>query len=362
MRATWLSLKSSSQRSPEEAIDLADAIGDEAQVETRVRTLLKRSPKDKDLRYRLAEVLHRRLKIAEAEEAFLALNREYPHDVEPYLVLSDLESVKGNKAATWDYIKKGIAANSAGKESIPNLLLLARRYVAWHDRAGAENVLHKALSIVPDEPQVLLSLAMICHETKRDAESRQILNGILKRDPQNLEAKRQLVYLIAQDTIPPDDMVIANRLLKDIFQSGNPVPEDFSAAGRVAENKQEWIIAAKAYGRALTDNPELLEARYRLAQVYKRLGQMEYSRQQTAVYAQMRSEQERRGRLIEARSLAPLSGKARYDEAQFAEKTHDYPSAVAGYDLAVRLAPQDRQIRTARARFYEFLGWKPPIS
>jgi tetratricopeptide (TPR) repeat protein len=360
MRQMRLALDSAPPPPPEEALRLADALGDLSRIESIVRDLQKHAPGDIQLRYQLAGVLQRQLKVNEARQAYLALHRDDPKNVGPYLALADLENVEGRKTAAWGYLEKALEANRTGKESVPNLLRLARRYVTWKDAKGAERALRQALQISPDDPQVLLPLASLYHDTRRPAESRKILTGILQRDPGNLDAKRQLSSLIAEDPAGPEDVAQAGQLLADIARSDQFLPDEYLATGRLAEKEQRWDAAAQSYVKALEMDPEKVAARYRLVQVYKQLGKVAYAKAETEVYARQRAEQERRAQLDEARSAHPLSAAARFAEAQFAEKTQDYPTAVVGYDLAAHLAPQDAQIRQERARFYAFLGWKPP--
>jgi tetratricopeptide (TPR) repeat protein len=359
MKQMRLALDASSPLAPEEVLRLAEAVGDLDRVESEVRGLQRHARGDIALRYRLANILHRQLKVNEARQAYLALHRDDPKNVAPYLALADLENVQGHKTAAWGYLEKGVTANRTGKENVPNLIRLARRYFTWRDAKGAERVLRQALEISPDDPQVLLPLATLCHDTKRAAESRKILTSVLQKEPGNLDAKRQLASVIAEALAGPEDVALAGRLLTDILQNDQFLPDDYQAAGRLAEKDQKWDAAAQSYVKALTLDPEKVAIRYRLVQVYKQLGQAAYARQETAVYASQRAEQERRAQLDEARSAEPLSAAARFAEAQFAEKTQDYPTAVIAYGLAARLAPKDTRIRQARDRFYASLGWPP---
>jgi tetratricopeptide (TPR) repeat protein len=345
-----------------EALRLAVTMGDLERAEVILRKQLERTPGDTGLRYRLADVLRLRLKLSEARQLYLALNRENPRVVVPYLALSDMARVEKQKAAAWSYLAQGVAVNQTGADSVPNLVALAQRYRDWDDKESAEKTLRLALKIAPNTPQILLPLAALCKDTRRTAESRQILTEILQRDPGNLDAKRQLASMLADNPGGPDDVALAGRQLVDIFKDGKPLADDYMTAGKLAEHEHDWAEAAQAYVNALALEPERPAARYRLAQIYSRLGKTDYAREETARYTRLREEQEHRSQLASVRSGAPFSPATHLAEAQFAEKTQDYRVAVIAYGQAARLAPQDVKIRRGRAKFYAFLGWPPPAS
>lgn len=336
---------------------LADAAGDMARLETALRDAEKRTPGNAQIRYRLADILLRRLKLNDAERMYRELNKADSRAPAPYIALSDIARIRGDKDAARAFLTKGVEANKNSPEGIPALIRFAGQYAALKDRTNADAVLQLALKSAPDDARVSLLLADLRRDAGKPASARQIVESVVQRDPLNIEAKRRLAALLAANAGGETDIARAGTLLTQVFQSGQTTPMDMMTAGRLAERSGDWAEAAQAYLNAATGDPENTEIRFRLTQAYRRLGKTDYAQKNDALSTRLREEQEKRADITGKRVLAPLIAANHFAEAQFAQKTQDWRIAAIAYDMAAQLAPKNEKIRQSRAGFYETIKY-----
>jgi tetratricopeptide (TPR) repeat protein len=156
----------------------------------------------------------KRNKIREAGDVLRRLSEVDPTDMKVRLSLADLYAREGHQekaageyvAVADELVKKGKLAEAlqnierplrSGPRSPRLLAAAARIHIVQKDYARAIELLEEARRAAPADREVSLRLAEACLGSKRPGDARKVLEGLLERDPSDLEARQQLgqVYL-----------------------------------------------------------------------------------------------------------------------------------------------------------------------
>ncbi|MBS1872301.1 MAG: tetratricopeptide repeat protein [Acidobacteria bacterium] len=173
---------------------------------------------------------------------------------------------------------------------------LAYTLLKTGESEAARDQFREAMQLEPADHHVALEYAFLCYETKQRAEARRIFDRIRKSgDPQSSETAEKAFHNIDQ----PLEEGIA-RWSRAVELS----PNNFSAhqeLARLAEERDDWRLAAVHYEAAWKLRPDLRELLLDLGRVWKDMGRAEDSN--AALLAASRGAQPRVAE--RARALSP---------------------------------------------------------
>ena len=169
-----------------------------------------------------------------------------------------------------------------------------------------------------ETPSVLLGLAQCYSELDREGEARQILDGILAKDPANSRA-------------------LAER-------------------GRVALVVESPAAAETWLRRAVAVAPDDREARFHLVQALQRQGKRSAARQCFAELERLRTDLKRLNVLVVAIAKSPQDPKLRREAGEICLRYNRVDEGLHWLAGALRVAPDDRTTHRILAEHYEKAG------
>ena len=223
----------------------------------------------------------------DAESALRALAERRSDAVEPWLALLNYQAAHGRTTVAADTIK---LIKERVKTDRPELLD-ARCLWSAGDRAGADKAFQAALSQTPDDVPTLLTAARYDEQTGRSSRAEAHLRRVLKLDPKNRPAARQLATVLSSRAGDASSWEQARALLGP-EGAGADAPEDRLARAVVLSRSTDATIRGRALGAldALVADmpivhPVATTAREYLARLLLEAGQPERASQVASVSA-----------------------------------------------------------------------------
>jgi pilus assembly protein FimV len=196
-----------------------------------LRRMAELDPSDMKVRIRLADLYAREGRQDKAAEEYLALADELVK--------------KGHRQEALQLLEKGLRA---GKRSPKLLAEVARVHLVQKDFKSALPYLEEARKGSPNDRSVALRMAEALIGVERPGDARGILEGLLRQDPNDLDAKQQLGQLFLaigqpeeafQQIVPAVDRLVDRREIERAVALLQPIaqrdPPHMPALGKLVE-------------------------------------------------------------------------------------------------------------------------------
>lgn len=126
--------------------------------------------------------------------------------------------------------------------------------------------LYKSLIVdIPDNYDVLFSLAKCYENLNKKSEMMLLLDNLLLKNSQNVSATKILSELLIIDK----KFDKANTLLKNLIDAGHKVPELYELQAKVKLAQSDYKLAIAIYNEGLKENPNNLKLLFPLARIYE---------------------------------------------------------------------------------------------
>jgi tetratricopeptide (TPR) repeat protein len=196
----------------------------------------------------------------EAEKQIAEVLKENPRSFEAIFLQGKIALQRGNG-------KDAIQAFRTVLKDRPELAeahtLLGRAYLMTSDAALARESFERAVLLNPKLTDVHMTLAALDGSSGKFKEARARLESLLKLDPNNLQTLSVLLNLQATEK----DWAATDQTLSKARSAGADSSVADLTEGRLAEARQEWDRARRAYDRALTAHPDAPEPLIALVQL-----------------------------------------------------------------------------------------------
>ncbi len=341
-----------------QAAQTAQSLGDMFTAERLLKSAIRQDAQNAQAQQMLAELYRQEARYGEAKRLFLALHTRSPQSLDPYIGLAEVDFARGARAEAFTWLAQ---AGTGAAQTAENLTTLAHRYQDWDDFENASAMSAKALQIAPGDENAMLQRASILVQHGEMTESRQLLETLIVQHPQNGYAHRLLAVVLTNPNLPKQDYVRARSLLEKAVELTVTDAAIYRVAAIVYRQQHLYRLAAQSYDALLKLDPNSLEARYGLGQVYALLGKADWSREQFAIYTKLQEQQHRISLLNVALGVKPTDPARHTALARALEAQGDLSGALAQYQTAVLLSPPAgrNEARKAVAQCHARLGWPP---
>ena len=338
---------------PQEAIEAADRakeIGDVRAARDLSRRALSGARSDVSLLVATADAERGLLRANEARALYLQARKLDASRMEPYTGLANLAQTAGDHAEAWRWLQAGMEAAAKPPASAGSYLALARTYQDFNDAAGAEIAVKRALELSPDDPRAHAQMASLLLNSGRLAECRALLDRLLAAHPDNVRGCRLLAECITNPANDRSDYTRARQLLEKAVTLSPRNAEAFRTLGLVYRHFNLPRLAARAYDSVLRLEPESVDARYTLGQLYVSLGQTDVGRAQMALCAPLRQRERELDRLYVAALKQPRRLETRLALGHALEDRGRFAGAVWEYGVSARRSAEEIAEGAMRSR------------
>lgn len=208
-----------------------------------------------------------------AAAAYLRARSLAPEDVEVLLAIAELRQQTGD-------LPGAAAAAERAAEAAPTdprtWRVAGNVRMQMDEYATAAGHFERALELAPEDVETGNLLGVAYYLNQQHDAAIAALERVLARDPDYLPAVYSLGVVLADR---PAEHERALGLLRRAAEGGWEVVDAHYLIGRIESDRGNYQAAAAALEKALEHNPEHLDANYRLAQAYARLGDADKARE-----------------------------------------------------------------------------------
>ena len=207
------------------------------------------------------------------EEAIKMLEEEAakaPNRPDLQLALGNVELRAGHYDVALDYfqrVMKGLDKASKMRGDI--LLRIGETYRRKGDPQDAVNALQEARKILPEEPSVLSTLAMVLDEAGQYSQANQVYVAALKVDPNNVVSLNNLAFLMAEHGGDLDQALTFAQRAKQLLPN---LPEVSDTLALIYLRKNLLGDAVDTFKDLVNKVPTSSTFRYHLARAYFQQG------------------------------------------------------------------------------------------
>ena len=262
---------------------------------------------DADLRFKLAEIEERRGRSLDAEKDYQRAAELAPTEAHFFSWGAELLLHRAFEPAI-EVFGKG---NRLYPDSVRILLGLGATYYAQGSRDEAAQFFLRASTLDPANPQPylflgrLLPTANVVPHAWADA-----MNGFVTEHPENATAHYLYGFALAKQGNDASAQAAESRLTQAIELDPH-LGEAYLQLGILKSDRKDFTGAIAALQKAVEFTPLPDEAHYRLAEVYRRIGEAEKARQETELYkeiSEQKSQEAERERREIQQFIFTLSG------------------------------------------------------
>jgi tetratricopeptide (TPR) repeat protein len=317
---------------------------------------LQQYPQHRPARLLWANTLYTQTQFAAARRLYLQLYHEDPKDAEAYIGMADVALAENRRTEALNWMSRALRES---EQSPANLLRLAQKYMDWSQLSEAEAVAVRVRQIAPDNVDGRLLQASLLLQRGQVEPSRQILEPLLRQEPENAKAYRVLAAVLRHPGPYHDPQRICELFARAIELDPRDA-DTLRLGGDYYRQERLYRLSMQAYMRLLTLDPANLEARYGIALDYAGLGMTEPAATQLAFHKRLRERELKLQALHEQVNTKPLLLEPHLRLARFLASGGSYANAVMEYQIAIGLRPADQSLRQELADLYQRLGWGAP--
>jgi tetratricopeptide (TPR) repeat protein len=324
-------------------------------------------PEGVTARNRLIDIAFAQGRDADAQKLIAEVLQKNPRDADALTRRAQMELAKGDSAAAIGDLRAVLRDHP---KAVNLQQFLAQAYWANGEPALAEQSLHAALDVAPDSVPVSLDLAKLLLDTRRTDQAVELLEGTVRKAPQDGEARAMLVraYLAKQDYA---SVRTAAQDLQTLVPKSDLGPY-FLGVAAAGQNKLDE--AQKAFEQALSLQPKAFEPLSALARLDLARGQPQQAITLVKAAADGDSSDARvlnllgelylgqkeldhaKDALTRATTAAPKWWVPLRNLALVELTAGDTTGAVASFQAGLKLAPTEPQLVSELASFYEGHG------
>jgi len=356
--ATLLPLPATDIPAHLQAAQTAQRLGDLFTAKRLLEAALKQEPNSIPTRRMLADLLRQSGLFAEAKRLALQLHAEQPKDLDSFVALAEIADAENHHDEIFDWLAK---AHTAIDPTVENLVNLAHHYQDWDDFTDAKALTAEALRLAPGDENAMLQRASILVEHGEMVEALPLLEDLTAHHPQNSYACRLLAVVLTNPNSPRQDFDRARTLLEKAAELNRTDPVTYRVIAVVYRKQRLYRLAAQCYDALLQLDPNSLEGRFGLGQVYALLGKADWSREQFAIYAKLQARDRKMPLFDVAIRHHPTDPRFHMDKARYLESQGDLTGALAEAETAEMLAPGSKSSGAMKEilNCYALLGWPP---
>jgi tetratricopeptide (TPR) repeat protein len=195
-----------------------------------------------------------------AEKQLAEVLKENPRSLEAIFLQGKIALQRGNGK---DAIQAFRTVLKDKPELVEAYVLLGRAYLTTSDAALARDSFEKAVLLNPKLTEAHMTLAALDGSSGKSKEARARLESLLKLDPNNLQTLSMLLNVQATEK----DWAGTDQTIARARSAGADSSVADMTEGRLAEARQEWDRARRAYDRAITAHPDAPEPLIALVQL-----------------------------------------------------------------------------------------------
>jgi tetratricopeptide (TPR) repeat protein len=153
-----------------------------------------------------------------------------------------------------------------------------------NDYAGASSVFSHLLARDPDNTLYADFLGRSCSLTAAEGDGGcQRLTDFAERHPQNASAACYAAAGILHRPVKAQDLELARHLLQQAIAAEPKLAKAYFEMGVLEQQEMHWRESVAPLERAVALDPEFVEAHYRLARAYARIGKQEQAQREIVV-------------------------------------------------------------------------------
>ncbi len=207
-------------------------------------------------------------RFADAERELRTALEQEPDHIDANMLLSILLNTEGRRWEASPYMERLL---QLGQFTLQDLIMLATPREKFDDTPVIDTALYR----VPDDPLPGLGLIEPFLRVHKTRESRELLERVLAKYPEQIEAQALYGRLLL-DLELDDEFLRWEAALPKVAETH---PEVWFSRAMWAERQRQWEAAARCYWETLRRQPLHRIANYNIGLVLKRLGQLEVADQ-----------------------------------------------------------------------------------
>jgi len=203
-------------------------------------------------------------RFADAERELRAALEREPDQGDAHALLSILLNIEGRRWEASEHLERLLRL---GRFTIQDLIMLGTPREKFEDTPVIDTALYR----VPDDPLPGIGLIQPFLRVHRIRESRELLEKVVARHPEQIEAQALLGRLLLDQELDAE-FLRWNAALPAVAEGH---PEVWFSRAMWAERRHDWPAAARCYLEALQRQPQHRIAHYNVGLVLKRLNEPE---------------------------------------------------------------------------------------